>query len=157
MLSALKPRIAHLKVGVAGPSGAPVESAISVEVDGQDWPRAAWDISSPIDPGTHTVRLLRGQSELARNEPQLTEGAAREVLLEVPTESTARVVVPSQPSAPVDSPSKHKPLYKNWVVWAAVGVVVVAGVVTGVVIATKKDPKDESPVGGNTMPGVLRW
>jgi hypothetical protein len=157
MLGALKPRIARLKVRVVGQSGAPVEPAVSVQVDGQDWPRAAWDISSPIDPGAHTVRLVRGQSELARSEPQLAEGAAREVMLEVPAEGTTASAVPSHTAGPVEPSRAHKPLYKSWVVWTAVGVVVVAGVVTGVVLATKKEPKDEAPVGGNTMPGVLRW
>lgn len=156
MLAALKPRIAHLKVRVISPAGTAVDSAISVEVDGQDWPRAAWDISSPIDPGAHTVRLLRGPSELARDEPQLAEGAVREVSLEVPV-AGAISVSGTIPDAKRDLPSERKPLYKSWVVWTAVGVVVVAGVVTGVVLATKKDPKDEAPIGGNTMPGVLRW
>ena len=41
--------------------------------------------------------------------------------------------------------------------WTAVGAVVVAGVVTGVVLATQKDPKDEPPVLGNATPGVLTW
>ena len=157
MLAALKPRIARLKVHVVGQSGAPVEPTVSVEVDGQDWPRAAWDISSPIDPGTHTVRLVRGQSELARDEPQLAEGAAREVLLQVHAEGARTSAVPAAAEGPVEPSGAHKPLYKNWVVWAAVGVGVAAGVVTGVVLATKKEPKDEAPIGGNTMPGVLRW
>jgi hypothetical protein len=157
MLGALKPRLARLKVRVVSRAGAPVEPAISVEVDGQDWPRAAWDISSPIDPGAHTVRLVRGQSELARVEPQLAEGAAREVLLEVPTDSATPSDVATETTRNVDPPSERKPLYKSWVVWTAVGAVVVAGVVTGVVLATRKEPKDEAPIGGNTMPGVLRW
>lgn len=157
MLSALKPRIAHLKVRVVAGAGASTEPGISVEVDGHDWPRAAWDISSPIDPGAHSVRLLRGQSELAREEPQLAEGAAREVVLQVPTSGASTSVVSTTTPPARDEPSEKKPLYKSWVVWTAVGAVVVAGVVTGVVLATKKDPKDEDPVGGNTMPGVLRW
>jgi hypothetical protein len=160
MLSALKPRIARLKVHVVSRGAAPVDPAISVEVDGHDWPRAAWDISSPIDPGAHSVRLVHGQAELARDEPQLAEGASREVLLEVPAQdaTTSAVTTTTTPSkGPVDAPSEHKPLYKSWVLWTAVGAVVVAGVVTGVMLASKKEPKDEAPIAGNTMPGVLRW
>jgi hypothetical protein len=157
MLSALKPRIAHLQVHVRDPSASAIDPALSVEVDGQDWPRAAWDISSPVDPGAHVVRLLRDRAELTRSEPELAEGAVREVMLEVPAEQVAERSALSTPARPVDEPRTHAPLYKNWIVWTAVGAVVVAGVVTGVVLATHKDAKDEAPIRGNTTPGVLTW
>jgi hypothetical protein len=156
MLSTLRPRLPRLVVHVRGHGGAPVEPDVQVEVDGQTWPRAAWDVASPVDPGSHTLRLKRGNEELQHSEATLSEGSAQEIVLEVPSES-AKLVSTPRDAAPIDEPAARTPLYKNWKLWTAVGVVVAAGVITGVVLATKQDPKDEQPVLGNTTPGVLRW
>jgi len=157
MLRALRPRIARLLVRVRAERGAAVEADIDVEVDGHPWPRAAWDIASPVDPGSHTVLLKRGAAELLRNQTELGEGTAREVVLEVPAPAPLpSVSLPASPT-PIDEASQARPLYKNWIVWTAAGAVVVAGVVTGVLLATRNDPKDEAPVLGNATPGVLTW
>jgi hypothetical protein len=157
MLSALRPRLARLLVHVRGHGEAPVAQDVQVEVDGQTWPRAAWDVASPVDPGPHAVLLKRGEVELQRSEATLAEGAAREIVLEVPAERAEPLVSLSAQPAPVDEPVVQRPLYKNWMLWTAVGVVVAAGVVTGVVLASKQSPKDAAPVLGNATPGVLRW
>jgi len=155
MLSALRPRLPRLTVHVRGPAGAPVQADVQVEVDGQTWPRAAWDVASPVDPGSHTLLLKRGEDELESSEATLAEGSARQIVLEVPSES-AKPLVSATP-APIDESSARTPLYKNWKLWTAVGVVVAAGVITGVVLASKQSATDEQPVLGNTTPGVLRW
>lgn len=152
MLDALSRRIAHLKVHVVDQR----DAQSTIEVDNLAWPRAAWDIASPIDPGAHTVVLKHGTSEAARVDLTLNEGEARELVLEGEQAPAPVVVAPVLPSKPIDSPTK-KPLYKNWMLWAGVGAVVVGGVVAAAVLAKGKDPKEASPVMGNTMPGVLRW
>jgi hypothetical protein len=157
MLSTLRPRLPRLLVHVRGHGGAPVEPDVQVEVDGQTWPRAAWDVASPVDPGSHTLLLKRGKDELEHSEATLTEGSAQEIVLEVPSESAVPLVSTPPDAAPIDDRAARKPLYKSWKLWTAVGVVVVAGVVTGVVLAAKPGAKDEQPVLGNTTPGVLRW
>jgi hypothetical protein len=51
-----------------------------------------------------------------------------------------------------ERPSR-RPVYKNPWLWTSVGVVVVAAVITGVVLATRKDELDSPQVGANTPPG----
>jgi hypothetical protein len=153
MLRSLAPRVSRLRVRVSGP----VDDQTRVQVDGNDWPRAAWDIESPIDPGVHQLRLLHGDRELAQRQQALAEGESRDALLEVPQPAEALPPVALEPSVPEHVAPPPRPLYKHWAVWTAVGVVVAGGVVAGIVLATRKDPKDEAPVSGNTTPGVLTW
>lgn len=152
MLDALTRRIAHLKVHVKDAG----DARTTLEIDDHVWPRAAWDIASPIDPGAHTLVLKTGARESARVELTLRDGEARELLLESEQTAAPLVALPVSSSQPTDT-SPKKPLYKNWMLWAGVGAVVVGGVILTAVLAKGKDSKDESPVTGNATPGVLRW
>jgi hypothetical protein len=153
VLRTLTPRIARLRVRVSGEVG----EQVRVEVDGADWPRAAWDIASPIDPGAHALSLKRGGVELSRSETQLAESESRDVSLVVLPEAPASVAPLAAPTQPVADRPARAPLYKSWILWTAVGAVVVGATVAAVVLATKKDATDEPPVHGNATPGVLRW
>ncbi|MDB4973821.1 MAG: hypothetical protein JWN48_2162 [Myxococcaceae bacterium] len=157
MLAALAGRIAHLRVHVEGVA----DERTQLEVDGQLWPRAAWDIASPIDPGAHSVVLKSAQAEGARADLSLADGESRDISLalrvpEPEPEPGPRLIAP-QPSSPTPVDEPRQPLYRSWKLWTVVGAVAVAGAVTAVLLTTKKDAKDEQPVPGNTTPGVLRW
>ena len=158
-LRELRPRIARLHVHVVEARGSARERGddasdqhTQVDVDGGSWPRAAWDVSSPIDPGPHTIVLKRGTAELSRVSLSLAEGESRALVLEpqpAATEHGAEAEVGSGPS--------ERPLYKSWMVWSAVGAAVAGGAIAAIVIATRKDPAREDPVMGNASPGVIRW
>lgn len=149
MLVTLEPRIARLRIVATGEPEGPV----TVMVDGEDWPRAAWGIASPIDPGAHTIVSTEGGEERTRTAIDLREGERRDLPLRFGEE---------EPASAADDPSNERdaartPLYKNWILWSAVGAVVVAGVVTGIVVKSAGGENDPRPITGNTDPGVLRW
>jgi len=147
MLKSLDARIAHLRVMTDREPSADA----TISVDGRVWPRAAWGVESPIDPGTHTIVRSEDGDELMRADVSLRDGEHRDVNLTLASpESDAEA------DQRVDA-SARKPLYKSWILWSAVGVVVVGGVVAGVLIARSSDSKEATPVMGNTTPGVLRW
>ncbi|MDB4985277.1 MAG: hypothetical protein JWN04_455 [Myxococcaceae bacterium] len=159
VLTALVPRIAHLRVHVGGQT----DEHTTLEVDGLGWPRAAWDIASPINPGAHTVVLKAAGVEAARAELTLQDGQSREVALQISRPAAPPIVALAPAPAPASTmpapadDRARKPLYKNWAIWTAAGVLAVGGVVTGVLLASKKSAKEEQPVTGNATPGVLTW
>jgi hypothetical protein len=151
-LAALTPRIAKLHVHVAGEP----DEHVSLELDGLSFPRAAWDMASPVDPGAHSLVLKQGQSEAARADVTLREGEQRTVSLALPVaEPIAAKPAPTAMAAPTRQ--ERRPLYKSWMVWTGVGVVLVGAVVTGIVLAKPGHEGEASPVTGNATPGVLRW
>jgi hypothetical protein len=155
--SSLAPRLAHLRVTMAGQATDDTE----LWVDGARWPRPAWGVSSPMDPGAHVARRLERGSEVARLELTLAEGEDRSLELDAPrlAPSTPRVAVASQDAAPGPTATRsERPLYKNPWLWTSVGVAVVAGVVVGVVKASQGGGTEtEAPVSGNVGDGVIRW
>lgn len=150
LLKALEPRVARVRITTdAKPS-----DALKITVDDQNWPRAAWGIASPIDPGSHTAVCTEQGEERARETFTLGEGEQREIVLQLrATSAEAPIVEGAQPARE----SERRPLYKSWVLWTAVGVVVVGGAVTGILLATKSGSDDAQPVVGNATPGVIRW
>jgi len=80
------------------------------------------------------------------------------VVTTVPTpaetaESALAIEAPEDASAPIDSaPSARRPLRKNPWLWTGVGAVVVAGVVTAVVLATRDPGVGPVRAGDNTPP-----
>jgi hypothetical protein len=128
----------------------------TVLLDGRSFPRAAWDVAMPVDPGRHeAVCQDAQQAELARAEITLGEGESKELTLARP----APVIVQAAPVVP-EKRADHetrKPLYKNWILWTSVGVALVAGAVAVAVVTTRDGDKTEAPIPGNSQPGVIRW
>lgn len=150
-LMEIAPRRAKLTLRVS--PDLPPDSAVSI--DGRDWPRAAWDVAIPVDPGRHEAVCRQGSRELARAETTLAEGETQELLL-APTQVELEAAVLPQPQPRHDQPAR-KPLYKNWMLWTGVGVALVAGAVAVAVVTTRNGDKTEAPIAGNTQPGVLQW
>jgi hypothetical protein len=159
----IEPRIAKLRVRVTGAT--PPDARI--EVDGEPWARAAWDVTSPIDPGLHTVSLIAEGLERARAQLTLPEGAAREVVLSIPGthENTVAAIAVEEGVLPISAPAApapvapprddRRPLRRSWMVWTAVGAVVAGGVIATVLLTTRDDAASEEPFVGNG--GVVRW
>ena len=153
LASRIGPRIARLRVRVPGTSRG---DDAQVELDGTPWPREAWDVASPVDPGTHALVLKHGTTERARQALTLGDGEVREVVLAVDGEGTNDAS--ALPSEATSRPrSERAPLYKSWMLWSAVGVVVVGATVTAIVLSRRDTSESESPIVGNAAPGVLRW
>lgn len=152
-LAAIAPRMARLKLHVH-------ESFAdsSIMVDGKAWPKPVWDVAIPVDPGAHVATGSQGDRELARVDFEVVEGELREIELSRPVPGGVGV-----PAAPVPVPLERserpaRPIYKSWVLWTAVGAVVVGGALTAVILSTKGgETRMEPPTMGNTGPGVLRW
>ncbi len=156
-LDLIAPRIASLVVHVRGPT-----ENVSVAVDGDALPEAAWGAGSPTDPGPHTVTLERNAEILASEAIVLADAERRELELTVPAKVAAALPTVAPPLAlstsPAESESKaERPLYKSWVLWTAVGVVVAAGAVTTVLLTSKDEASAPPPVLGDTDPPVIRW
>jgi hypothetical protein len=149
-LAELTPRIPRLKLSVEPD----LASAGIVSVDGNEWPRAVWDVASPIDPGAHVASCRNGQGELARVDVVLGEGETRDVLLS--SESGVADGTARGPGAPGEDRGPRR-LYKSWVLWTAVGVAVVGGAIA-LAVTSGKDEQRPGPVAeGNTGAGVIRW
>lgn len=154
-LAEIAPRRPRLTVHV----DASIAERATVQVDGNDWPRAVWDVSAPVDPGQHVAAAYDGERELARAELSLSEGESGELALGAPAvakasaEDATTAVAHEKAS---NARSERKPLYKNWILWASVGAVVAGGVIVAVV-ATRDRSETEAPLVGNAGAGVIRW
>jgi hypothetical protein len=147
-LAEIAPRRAFLTLHVQNAPG-----DAHVKVDGQEWPQAAWEMASPIDPGTHTVVGSSGEQEALRESLTLGPGERRELSLSWPM---AEGTDPASSGGTDDqSAGERKPLYKSWLLWTGVGAVVVGGVIAAVMLTGNKDPTTEAPIAGNT--GVVTW
>lgn len=96
------------------------------------------------------------EERLAVLQRSLDERQAAQVVPVVPTPQEVAAAelnaTPAPtPAAPLQPPSETRPLYRKWWVWTAVGTVVVAAVVIGVVSGTRDQETRESPLLLNGM------
>jgi tetratricopeptide (TPR) repeat protein len=56
----------------------------AIRFDDQPWPAALLDVEAPVDPGPHTIEIVRASEVLDREEIELSEGERIRVSLEVP-------------------------------------------------------------------------
>jgi hypothetical protein len=97
VLSEAKPKIARLKIAVAGPA----EPAYSVKVDGEPIPLASLNTNRPMDPGEHTIEAAAQGYKTTRVKVTLAEGGNDSVAL-------ALEMDPDAPKPePVASPATH--------------------------------------------------
>jgi hypothetical protein len=135
-------------------------STARVTVDGREWPRPVWGVASPIDPGAHAVVGMDGGAEVTRADVTLGVAEHRELGLTWPAPAP---VATSEDGAPdertAEDPTQlgrgHRPLYKSWLLWTGVGLVVAGGVITAALLGRRDDTKTAAPIPGNA--GVIRW
>jgi hypothetical protein len=151
-LELLSPRRAHLTVQVEAES----TDDVTVEIDGQPWPRVVWGVPVPVDPGTHSVVGRASPERVSEGQISLAEGERATHVVALPTLAPhAEPQAEPARSFPRETERRHPtPLHKRWALWAGVGAVVVAGVVLGVVLA-RPDSTTEAPIPGNA--GVITW
>jgi hypothetical protein len=153
-LQQVQPRIAYLAVHV---EGEPRDQA-RVDVDDAEWPRVAWGVASPVDPGPHKVGVVVDGVEHSQESIQLAEGERREVTLQLgqvlPKVEDPTPATKPPPALPKEDRDGQKPLYKSWILWTGVGLAVAGGVVAAVLISGDRTTEGE-PVKGNS--GTIEW
>ena len=150
MLDAIAPRLSQLQVNVADPS-----EATEIEIDGSPWPKPAWDVLSPVNPGRHEVICLREGEVIESRSISMRESESKTITLCGDEE-----VSPAGEASLESAPKAHahtKPPYRRWAVWASVCAVVVAGAVTAGFVARRGGDSSPQAVQGNTTPGVIQW
>jgi hypothetical protein len=149
-ITEIQARRAFLTVQV---EAAPTEAHVSV--DGHEWPRAAWGVMSPIDPGTHEVVGSENGEQVTRASLALGPGERRELKLSWPSSAVAEAPAdPGQNGVEDAEDSDAKPLRKNWMLWTGVGLVVAGGVIATVLL-TRPDSETQAPIPGSA--GVITW
>jgi hypothetical protein len=140
------PRIAHLRVSIAGArEGAEIEVAVDEE------PVEAWARESPIDPGTHVVVASAEGHEPASETFVLTEGENKELTLRLVPLATAAPPTPD-PVAP-DSPGVMWPVAITGFSVAGAGVLIGA-VCGGISLSEASTVKDRCDDEGACSPEV---
>jgi len=138
-LTAVDARIAHLTIRVEG-------EADEVTRDDVPVPTVALGVSAPVDPGSHTLRAMRGGEVVATETVELAEAASEEVVLSVPP----AVVIPDPVLPDPDPALSDEPFYAQWWFWSLIGVVVVgAAVGIGVGVGVSQE---SPPCAGDFMP-----
>lgn len=151
VLAEAKPKIAKLKIAVAGPQ----DVAWTVKVDGEPMPLANLNTNRPMDPGEHVVEATAPGYKTARAKVTLPEGGNDSVALTLeadpnapkaePTPAPAPVVTVPQPSqqqeTPLAKPTQPQEPPNRLPAYVALGVGVVGvgvGSVFGLMAASKK-------------------
>jgi hypothetical protein len=148
MLSDLTPRLSQLRLDVRRAT-----AHTEIELDGEPWPRPAWGLSSPVNPGEHVAVCLENGRSLEQLTVSLMEGESKSLTLCSPEPSTP----PVGAEAPTSHAREDTPLWRSWKLWTAVGAVVVAGSLTAALTTRPRQEQRGKAVEGNTTPGVLRW
>lgn len=118
-LAALEPRLARIRVKV--PDGVANDASLVIRLDGLDYPRAAWGISLPVDPGRHVVEATATRHAPLRidvyvpDEPRTTDVEVAELAEVVPLVELPAPAAPKEPATgtlapnPQASSTDHRP------------------------------------------------
>jgi hypothetical protein len=159
-LAHVEPRLGRLQLQVEG-----AQPGDRISIDDQVLPETQLGAAFPIDPGTHTISVQRGEQVLQSEPIVVFEGVTRELTLRlVPTTPAPRdaaksmvaadaasaasrsVGTPQQAEAQSDTP---------WWLWAGAGALAV-GAITVVAIVVANGSSSEDPAPGDFDPPVLR-
>ncbi len=156
-LADLEPRIPSLRIEAPGLAEGDV-----LRIDDDVVSRAALGVAFRVDPGEHRVEILRGERSVVRETLYVAAGGERALTLVVPSLDTRPEVVARDqagrdtlteaPLATNEPTRERRSLARSPWLWVAVGVVVIAGATTAVVLATRGD---DAPYQGNA--GVIRF
>jgi hypothetical protein len=153
VLDTAKPKIAKLKIAVAGPS----DVAWTVKVDGESIPLANLNTNRPVDPGEHNIEATAPGYKVARAKVTLPEGGTDSIALTLEADPNAPKpdVPPTMTTTPPSgnqtgtqpkpeeptAPTSRTPAY----ITLAVGVVGVGvGAVFGLMATSKKSELDDA-------------
>lgn len=155
LLSTVRPSVAQLtfQLEIKGTS-----AGLAFQLDGADVTREQLDRGVSVDPGTHTVRALRGSAEAGEATATVAEGGSARIVLhvaaEVPTPLRAARTIDADPAADITQP--RRPVYKNPWLWAGAGAAALVAAVTGVLVAIDRGGSSREPVDGSLGPGTIQ-
>ncbi|WP_394827886.1 PEGA domain-containing protein [Pendulispora albinea] len=113
-IQALAPSLPRLAVHVVSPV-TPVPEGIEVRIDGAPLPRAAWDVATPLDPGTHAITTGRDGFASWSRTITLRPGETQRIDAELRPPAVAPVVIldPAPPASPAGAspPALAAPTY----------------------------------------------
>jgi hypothetical protein len=139
-LQRVEARVAHVVISIDAPNGAD-----AVTIDGVALPRAALGIDRPLDPGAHTIVWTRAPHRETRR-IDLADAAHERVRFVAPADERVRLAdVERRP---------HGSVFGSPWFWVGAGVVVAAGVATGVCAAAGcfRSPEPTGTAGFGTWP-----
>ncbi len=147
-LAATEPQIAWLTVTYAART-----EGLQLVVDGAERPLALVGTSIPLDPGTHTLTLRRGEHVVGEGAAELAPGAREELALRVIEVPLPEPELP-QLEAPAPAPLTILPQEQArgddpapWIGLGIAGAVVVAGAIVLAVVLVP--PGEPSPYAGS--------
>jgi hypothetical protein len=167
-LAHVEPRLGRLQLQVEG-----AQPGDRVVIDDQVVPETQLGTAFPIDPGTHTVSVQRGEQVLQSEPLVVFEGVARELTLRLvpttptpapgpapaPRDAAKSMVTADAASAPSRSVRKPQPAEAEsdtpWWLWAGAGALAV-GAITVVAVVVANGSSSEEPAHGDFDPSVLR-
>jgi hypothetical protein len=149
--AAASQRIAHLHVSVE-----PMQPRDGLEIDTRVFRHAAIGADLPLDPGPHSVAVIRDGTAVGRERLRLSEGESRSITIHVAPTHTTLVVTPSTQQSAARPRSRLGVVASPWF-WTGVGVLVLAGAAIGVYFAVA-NAANEQPYVGTFSPGsAIVW
>lgn len=137
---ALLPRIPTLSIAL---SGAPAD-ATAVTIDGEAWPSALWGEPRPTNPGKHQLRAQHGD-RVVTLEVDLAEGTKRsETLAFAAPQAAVSAPIVSPPPAHTEKKASSTQRTLGYVGVGVGGAALVAGVVTGILVASRHSDLEAS-------------
>lgn len=145
-LQEVESRIPRARIEVTGQ-----RDADRLLLDGSEISTAVTGVALPVDPGDHELTVERDGETVGRT--RFTAVESQEVSVHVRARSTRR-----RP-APIESPTRRRDrddddegsAATSPILWTAIGVAVVGGVVAAIVLLSG----EEDPYSGNVPPGVI--
>jgi hypothetical protein len=146
---ALLPQVPSVRLRSAGPF--PADAVITI--DDQPVPAALIGAKRPVDPGTHVVRVTRGdRSETSSF--SIEPGASIELALTIPSTPATDVMQSTRPTAPPDDEDSGAVVIAGWATVALGGAVFIGGVVTGLLALDTQSDLDGGCVNSQCPPDL---
>ena len=123
-------------------------------------------VEIPIDPGTHSVSLQRGDEEVDVQTVRVTPGGVdRVTLIAPPVPSPEQVAVAAEVPGPARKPGfvaaseradvSTTPVTARWWFWTGLGVVAVGAITAAVIATSSGQVQAEAPFKGDFAPGSI--
>ena len=156
-LAELEGRIAHVELSIEG-----LRDDDRIELDGSAIPHASLAAALPLDPGRHTVVVLRGGDVVGLEELEVAEGQRTDLSVELITPAAAAVEEPAEGPARAAAPrpaatpaAGGDDLALPVGLGVGAGLLVAAGVVVAILFAT--GAVGAGGFSGNLQPGAVTF
>ena len=169
LLERLEPRIGTLVVTME--SG---KKSDEVRLNDRTLPPAALGVPTPVDPGSVEISVIGGGELLWTKRVEVLPGGMQRVTIELPVQAppppiepevapspreTAAAAPPDSstpPRAPAPRDDDSGTVFEEPLFWVGAGLVVVAGVVVAIVLASGGGESTEKPIEGTLEPGRIK-